>query len=118
MFGSVYNFSRCIYTVNSKGSIGLSNDGAIILEVKVAANMARFEVQQCWNFFVTRTQWCVVEVAHAISSCLLVIDHTYIYHCPIIDHLLHIIQVHMITPGPPNIYHVTACKISLNSREL
>ena len=50
----MYNFSRCIYAVNSKGSIGLSDEGAIILKVNVAAGVARFEVQQCWNFFVTR----------------------------------------------------------------
>ena len=42
----IYNFSRCIYTVNSTKDLGLSGEGAIILEEKVAASMARFKVHQ------------------------------------------------------------------------
>ena len=40
---------------------------------------------------------------------LRIIDHTYIYHSPVMDHLPNnvTIQVHVVTPALPKVLHVT-----------
>ena len=61
----------------------MSDEGAIILEVKMPASLARFEVQQCWNIFVTRNHLENILV-DTINYRILITILTFSYLCIIL----------------------------------